>query len=82
MSIAIDKIYKKDSVLDVKILKRDGDWFIVPNELMEEWNEYTEILDREDESAEWYDACDRFEKYFGHMRTGGDLNNVQLYMKK
>lgn len=68
--------------LKVKALEQGGDWFIVPEDLIDVWEEYTTILDKEDESDEWYDACDKFEKYFGHMRTGGDLNNVQLYIEK
>lgn len=68
--------------IKVKALDQGGDWFLVPNDLMDVWEKYTAIIDNEDESSDvWMDACDRFEEYFGHMRTEGDLNNVQLYRK-
>ena len=58
--------YKADCV--------DGDWYVIPNELYEQFCE-----DAEDE--EFVEDGDLSVKY-GEYATGGDLNLVQLYVKK
>lgn len=49
-----------------------GHWYVIPKELREEWNR---ITDYSYQSDNW----DEFEEKFGNYRTGGDLNNTQLY---
>ena len=52
----------------------DGDWYVIPNELHEQF-----CKDAEDEELiESGDFSDKYSKY----ATGGDLNLVQLYVKK
>lgn len=63
----------------VKALRDDdGHWYIVPND---EANEFMKLFD--DIIANDYDCdlIDKFEEKFSKYRTGGDLNNVQLYIE-
>jgi hypothetical protein len=59
-------------VVAVEALECDGDWFVVPSDLVDEFNKFTQPIDR---------YAVEFEEKFGHMRTGGDLNLTQLYIK-
>jgi hypothetical protein len=53
------------------ITDEDGHWYVIPNELYEEFS-----LDCEN-----YEFCESgdFDEKYGEYRTGGDLNIVQLY---
>lgn len=56
----------------VKAIDLDGDWFIIPNELYEEFNEDSwneDLVESGGFDAKWW-------KY----KTGGDLNLIQLYI--
>lgn len=60
----------------VNALKDDsGHWYLIPNELVEEFNSLCEKADNGDE-----DACTEVDSKFGKYRTGGDLNTEQLYV--
>lgn len=51
----------------------DGHWYVIPNEL---FNEFNRLLDtHEDDFESQREFMEKFDKY----RTGGDLNLVQLY---
>ena len=54
-----------------------GHWYVIPLELADSFNAYME-----QDMDENYDLQDEFEDKFGQYRTGGDLNNVQLYIKE
>jgi hypothetical protein len=47
-----------------------GNWYIVPNEIAEDFESYLED-----------DDLHEFEERYGKYATGGDLNLVQLYAK-
>lgn len=62
-----------EEIHPVKAVKEDGDWFVIPNELYQEFNEDTyneELVDSGGFDDKWY-------KY----KTGGDLNLIQLFAK-
>lgn len=48
-----------------------GHWYVIPFEMKDKFN--FELDNGE------IDQWDNFEMLFGQYRTGGDLNNVQLY---
>ena len=50
----------------------DGHWYLIPNELQ---NEFLEDLENEDFEDEFSDK-------YGEYMSGGDLNLVQLYIIK
>ena len=56
----------------VKAVELDGDWYVVPNEIYKQFIEASEI--EEDIESGYFDSI------YGHYRTGGDLNLVQLYI--
>lgn len=60
-------------IVAVKEIEIDGDWFIIPNELYEEFNEDSWNEDLVESGG--FD--DKWWKY----KTGGDLNLIQLYIK-
>lgn len=66
---AADGDYTPCKAIDV-----DGDWYVIPNELESQFCE-----DMEDkELIESGDFSDKYSEY----ATGGDLNLIQLYVKK
>lgn len=56
----------------------DGHWYVIPNELLGTFQNYMNSLDFESED---YELIDKFEEEFGQYKTGGDLNNTQLYVE-
>jgi hypothetical protein len=55
-----------------------GHWYVIPKELQSEFSKLIEMsLNYDDAASEQAELefTDKFSKY----RTGGDLNNVQLY---
>lgn len=54
-------------------------WYLVPNDQAPLFNELMEKIEADGE--ETYTATEQFEQAFGHYRTGGDLNNTQLYIE-
>jgi hypothetical protein len=57
----------------------EGDWFIIPSELAEE---FSTMLDKLIDNDYEEDLLYKFENKFNQYQTGGDLNNTQLYVKK
>ena len=58
----------------------DGHWYVIPFELVEEFDMLL--------SGSQYDSCDGWEENeaefiekFSQYMTGGDINNVELYIK-
>ena len=60
-------------IIPVKALEEDGDWYLIPNELYEEFKNDT----YNEEMVESGGFDDKWWKY----KTGGDLNLIQLYVK-
>lgn len=61
-----------ENLIKVKVLTDDsGHWYIVPNELADQFFE-----DSENESMA---DSGEFDEKYGKYRTGGDLNLKQLY---
>ncbi|MGL4330779.1 MAG: hypothetical protein ACRCSD_09310 [Clostridium sp.] len=56
-------------------------WYLIPNELEEEFNILQEKLNS-DIYEERYDDEDLFNIKFNHYRTDGDLNNIQLFVNE
>jgi len=50
-----------------------GHWYVIPAELKSEFNKLVDC-DEDD-----YDLQNEFMERFDQYRTGGDLNNTQLY---
>lgn len=67
-------------MIAVKPIEFETDWYIIPNELYDEFVELTNA---------WYDfqdsgfqnAIDEKLEKFEQYKTGGDLNLVQLYIE-
>ena len=61
------------ALVKVKVVQ-DGDchWYIIPAELEDHFNSLLSFSENEED---W----EVFEKVFDKYRTGGDLNNVELY---
>lgn len=58
-----------------------GDWYIIPNQYVDQFNYMCEEINQCDSSSdEFYDLTDQLEIDYGHYRTNGDLNNIQLYV--
>jgi hypothetical protein len=57
----------------------DGHWYLVPNELSSKFSELSNKIDEDGE--DFFPALEEFEKLFNEFRTGGDLNNTQLYIE-
>lgn len=55
----------------VAIEDQDGHWYVIPKELEDEFIK----MEEEGEEDEW----EAFNEKFSEYRTGGDLNNIQLY---
>lgn len=51
----------------------DGHWYILPKELYEEFKTDLNISVDDDNY--------QFDRIWGKYRTGGDINNIQLYIK-
>jgi hypothetical protein len=51
----------------------EGHWYVIPFEMKEEWHSDFDGLSDEN----WEEWEDKYVKY----KTGGDLNNIQLYAK-
>lgn len=65
-------------MIAVQALKDDSShWYIVPND---EVDEFKSLLDKAEQGD--FEAEDEFISKFSKYMTGGDLNNVQLYIKQ
>lgn len=68
-------------MIKVRALQDEGgDWFIIPNNLENKFHKY--MNDHSRTPSDWYKYEEKFEEIFSQYRTGGDLNNVQLYKKR
>lgn len=52
-----------------------GHWYIIPLELKGVFQNYMNALEHDYDDG----LNDNFEKQFSKYKTGGDLNNIQLY---
>lgn len=53
-------------------------WYVIPAEMQSKFRELEEQMGSDNQNV--YDrASTEFDELFGHCRTGGDLNNIQLY---
>jgi len=73
VSVATDLLRElEETPMEVKAWTDDsGHWYIIPNDIEDEF-----INDLADE--EMVDSG-QFDNKYGQYRTGGDLNNIQLY---
>lgn len=55
-----------------------GHWYVLPSELTSKFYELDLAIGSENETTAT-EAEENFEFYFSKYRTGGDLNNIQLY---
>lgn len=56
----------------VAVRDNDAHWYVIPLSKHEEFNN---LLREAEENDDYY----KFEDEFSNYRTGGDLNNIQLY---
>jgi len=64
-----------DSFIKVNAVRDDGGhWYIIPNELVSDFY-------KDAENDDFIDSGE-FNSKYGEFRTGGDLNNEQLYIKR
>ncbi len=54
----------------------DSHWYVIPNDLISEFTDLDAKISNDDSE---YDSQEIFSEKFEHYRTGGDLNNIQLY---
>jgi hypothetical protein len=67
-------------MIKVMVLSEGSNWVIIPEDKYEEFNQCAaNVSMAEMYSEKWYDLIDVFETKYGGYRTGGDINNVQLY---
>lgn len=62
----------------VAIQDESGHWYLIPNEFVDEFRKLDAVPEH---APDYEDACDKINDKFGEFRTGGDLNNTQLYIK-
>ena len=54
-----------------------GNWYVIPNKML---HDFIILLDKVYESGFYDDDAEaEFEEKFGKYRTGGNVNNIQLY---
>lgn len=53
-------------------------WYVIPKQLEVEFRRLNDVMNSENQS-EFEQAEDKFIELFSGYRTGGDLNNIQLY---
>jgi hypothetical protein len=58
----------------VAIQDDSSHWYIIPAEMRKEFRRLEELASNDDDAA-----LDEFIDKFNKYRTGGDVNNVQLY---
>lgn len=67
------------NVIPVKAMQDEScHWYVIPNEMSVKFSELTDKMIKEDYESQ--ETIDEFDNLFGAFRTGGDLNNIQLYM--
>ena len=49
----------------------NGHWYVLPNEVVEDF-------DKDEQNEDFVDSG-KFDNKYNKYRTGGDLNNIQLY---
>ena len=64
----------------VKVVQDESShWYIIPNELAEEFHSLLDTIYADANDHAYLDE-EIFEKKFSEYRTGGDINNIQLYI--
>lgn len=53
-------------------------WYVIPTTMRPKWDRLNEIMDG-DNQLDFEEAEAKFIETFDQYRTGGDLNNIQLY---
>lgn len=53
-------------------------WYVIPSDLTDQFYELSELMGSDNQTV-FEQAEDKFISLFEQYRTGGDLNNVQLY---
>jgi len=66
------------AIIKVKAVQDESSyWYVIPETLYDEWYNLSDKLYKTD--FEDYELINIFEEKFSKYRTGGDLNNEQLY---
>lgn len=60
----------------VAIQDDSSHWYVIPAEMRKEFRRLEELASNDND-----DALNEFIEKFNKYRTGGDLNNIQLYAK-
>ena len=60
--------------------KYNENWYLVPEEQMQEWEAYMSIL-AETSSNDWYLFADRFEKEYRRYLLIHDLENLRILLE-
>lgn len=67
--------------IKIKVMYDDASHcYLVPEELAQDFTKHMNAMYESD--FEDQDVVNAFESKFGQYRTGGDINNVQLYIEK
>lgn len=53
-------------------------WYVIPSDLTNQFYELSELMNSENQTV-FEQAEDKFISLFEQYRTGGDVNNIQLY---
>ena len=68
------------NVQPVKVLRdNDSHWYVIPTVKYERWIELVHMVSKASTEEQEQRVYDKFEEEFGKYRTGGDLNNIQLF---
>jgi len=60
----------------------DGDWYVVPIELKEEFHALVISIENNDGDEDYLNALEyQFDRTFGEYATGGDINLIELYAR-
>lgn len=62
------------NLIKVVAVHCEGVWYVIPSKMHKQFNK---LLEKATEDN--YDKQEEFNEKFGAYRTGGDLNNIQLY---
>jgi hypothetical protein len=63
------------------IMQDDGEKFLIPAHLKDEFNIIIEAIDNsEEDSDEWYGLIDRFNSKFWQYKIDGSLSKILFYL--
>jgi len=60
----------------------DGDWYVIPIELKEEFDGFVEFFWSDMEEDDYHSMLNRFHEKFGEYAVNGCLSQIQFYIKE